>query len=187
MSRTTTAILGMISVVFVVTTSGCSESQDTIVVPRDPDVSTSCPDYIPGVVYVYFDRHAPLDDIDTVVRSFGLVYTYIGRGEVWVHAHVVDGDALDVVERISASPLVDRVDPYGDYLRIRFIVGVAEDDALAFVASYPEIAIAGFLRDLVYVKFEVTVGAEDEWVNRFLEEDLVIHGHKEWIACPTAE
>ena len=90
-------------------------------------------------------------------------------------------------ERVSASPLVDRVDLYVNYLRIRFVVGVTLDDAQAFVASYPEMVIAGFLRDLVCVEFEVTVGDEDEWVNRFLEEDLVIDSHKAWLAWPAVE
>ena len=184
MLRTTTAILVTISVVFMVTASGCSESDDTIVVPRDRDGWTPCPDYIPGLVYAYFDSDTPLDDIDIVVRSFGLMYTYIARGEVWVHTHVVEGDALDVLKRVSESPLVDRVNLYRDYMRIRFVVGVTLDDALAFVASYPEMVIAGTLRDWVYVEFEVTVGDEDEWVNRFLEEDLVIYSTRVAIACP---
>ena len=187
MIRRATAILVTISVVFMVTASGCSESDDTIVVPRDRDDWTPCPSYIPGLVYVYFDGDAPLDDIDIVVRSFGLMYTYIARGEVWVHAHVVEGDARDVQERVSASPLVDRVNLYRNYMRIRFVVGVIVDDALAFVASYPEMVIAGSLRDLVYVEFEVTVGEEDEWVNRFLEVDLVIDSHKAVIPCPAVE
>ena len=69
-------------------------------------------------------------------------------------------------------------------MRIRFVVGVTLDDAKGFVASYPEIVIVGSFRDLVCVEFEVTVGDEDEWVSRFIEEDLVIHSHKAAIPCP---
>jgi hypothetical protein len=142
------------------------------------------------VVYAYFDRDAPLFDVELVARSFGLRYSYVGKGEVWVHAHVAEGEALDVRERVSASPLVDFVELYPSakagvkYVRIRFVVGVTQDDALRFVATYPEIEVAGSRRDLVYVEFKVAEGDEDEWVNRFLEEALIIDSHKEWIACP---
>ena len=186
-----TVVLVTIGVVFVVTTSGCSQS--AIAVPSDRDIRTRRPDYVPGLVYAYFDRDAPLSDVENVARSFGLKYSYIAKGEVWVTGHVAEGDALDVQERVSLSPLVNQVDQYPSakegmkYLRIRFVVGVTLDNALTFAATYPEIVVAGSRRALFYAEFKVAEGDEDKWVKRFLEEDLVIDSHKAWLAWPAVE
>ncbi|MDX1439157.1 MAG: hypothetical protein R3284_04565 [Rubricoccaceae bacterium] len=182
MLRITTLVLLTISVIF--GAAGCSESNDTVVGPPDGDGWPPCPNYIPGLVLMVLDRDAPLADIDIVVRSFGLTYVYKAKGEVWVFAEVVEGDALAVQQRLSAHPLVGRVERSGNNLRIRFVVGMSVDDALTFASSYPEIVIFGSFRDLVYVEFEVTVGDEDEWVNRFLEEDLVTHSERAANLCP---
>jgi hypothetical protein len=37
------------------------------------------------------------------------------------------------------------------------------------------------------VYFEVPVGDEDEWIDYFLEEDLVIFSNKAWFACPAVK
>jgi hypothetical protein len=192
MLRTTTIIVISISVILMMMAFGCSESEDTILSPRDRDDSVPC-GYEPGVVVVQFDGDASLVDIDIVVRSFGLGYRYMSMGQFWVVADVVQGEAVEIQERISASPLVENVvlahRSYPDrasFLVMQFAVGVALEDALAFVRSYAELAITRSRRDPVMVFFEVVVGHEDDWISHFLDEELVIWSGKSWVACPAA-
>jgi len=189
MIRKNTGILVTVGLLFIAMATGCSDSDDAIVEPSDRDAVTTRLAYKPGSVLVHFDQNASLFDIDVAVRSFGLNYNYLYRGEVWAHTHVVAGDPLNIQERVSESPLVARAklfDPrYGETLsrlKIEFVAGVDPDDALMFVTSYPELAVTSTHRLLIVVEFEVPVGDEDEWVNRLLEEDLVIDAHKNWYA-----
>ncbi len=197
MLRATTAFLVTIGVALMVTASGCTEAEDTIVVPRDDPVRPppwSCDDYVPGLVGAVFDDEAPFVDIDILVRSFDLVYRYWSRGEVQIRATVEEGDARDLRDRVLASPLVERVylghQTYPDersFLKITFVVGVPLDDARTLIASYPELAITHSWRNPIHAEFEVPVGDEDEWIDRFLEEDLIIDARNVAVACPTLE
>ncbi len=175
-----------IGVVVILTACGCSESDDTIVLPND--TVPPCGGYVPGRVVVLFDEEASLVDVDIVVRSFNLAYTYLMRGQAFVEAEVVAGDLLDVRDRLLASPLIASVTlKYSrrDFLLTLFVVGVTLEEARTHIGSYSELTITRSDRHPIYVVFEVPVGDEDDWVSRFLEEDLVMESWRDSYACPT--
>jgi len=178
----------MIGVVVVLTTCGCSDSDDTVMLPSD--TVPPCGGYAPGRVTVIFDEEAPVGDADIVVKSFNLDYTYMLQGQALVEAEVTSGDLQDIRDRLLASPTVSSVTPKyragREYLLTIFAIGVTLDEARAHISSYFELAIERAERFPIYVLFEVPVGHEDEWVNRFLEEALIVESRRDTYACPTA-
>jgi hypothetical protein len=171
----------------ILTIGGCSESDDTLVLPDN--TLPPCGGYAPGKVVVIFDQDATIVEADIVVTSFDFPYTYLLQGEAVVRAEVAAVDLMDVRDRLLASPIVASVTPTyrggRTFLITIFSVGVSLDLARALIDSYSELTITRSDRHPIYVVFDVPVGEEDDWVIRFLEEDLVAESMRDSYACPT--
>ena len=54
------------------------------------------------------------------------------------------------------------------------------------ISKFSELTIQRSERFPIYVRFEVPVGGEDDWVSRFLEEELVVESRREFSVFPSA-
>ena len=187
MSQTGFPFLITIGIVVIFVTCGCSDSNDAVVLPKD--TFPPCGGYVPGRVSVVFDEEASVVEADIVVTSFNLKYAYVLQGQALIEAEVASGDLLDLRDRLLSSPVVSSVTPkYSggrEFLLTIFAVGVTLDEARAHISSYSELTITRSDRFPIYVRFEVPVGDEDDWVSHFLEEDLVMESWRDSYACPT--
>jgi hypothetical protein len=186
MSRTLSALLITTGAVVLLTACGCSESDDTVILPND--TFPPCGGYVPGKVLAVFDAGASLVEADLVVRSFNLEYMYMLQGQALVEAEVGSGDLMNLRDQLLSSPLVSSVTPkYSggrEFLLTIFAVGVTLGEARAHISSYAELTITRSDRFPIYVLFEVPVGDEDDWVSRFLGEDLIVESWRDSYVCP---
>jgi hypothetical protein len=146
--------------------------------------------YLYGKVDVYFLRYAAFDDIDTLVRSYGLGYTYLSMGLVVVRAEVISGDPAELEGRLAADERVESVSRVfqsypdaRDFLVVSFAVGINTQEAAEILEAYSELEIVSSTKRHALVRFHVPVGREDEWVAMFLKEPLVENSHKAGSFC----
>lgn len=147
--------------------------------------------YLFGKVDVFFHEEADFDDVYEFVGSLGLDYTYFSKGEVVVRVGVISGDLEELEARLEAAEIIQSVHyteqsyPYHrDIFIVIFVVNVSTGEAAEFLEGYSELELISAEKNGAYVRFDVPVGQEDEWVSFFLKEPMVENSRKAESFCP---
>lgn len=157
--------------------AACEQTPQPLRPETDDDhgLVSPCGQEIPGLVFVTLADDVTLLEADVFARTQGPDYEYWSQGRVFMTGRLLQGDPFDLQKEIERFPLIYAMSySWIDYpttpqsAHLIFTEGVELDAALAFVAGYAQrLEITHTFRRPVEIEFDVPVGQEEEWMDRF--------------------